>query len=1025
MLSIGALSSAAQGASYYERDGYYAKDDPEHRDASAWAGKGAEELGLKGPVDADTFRQVLEGKVPDGSGRQLGRRGKDGEITHRPGRDLTFSAPKSVSIAALVGGDRRIVEAHDRAVAATLAWVEKNAAETRMKNPETGNMARVGGQKIVAATFRHDTSRNLDPQLHTHAVVANMVQGEDGKWRSMANESLYANQKLIGMLYRNELAAGLGKLGYDIEKTHADGRFEIAGVPREAIEGFSSRRAEIEAAMEARGLGASADNPRIAERAALMTRAKKRDIDRDELGGVWQRQAADLGLDAGGLVAGAVERSGPAEREAVPEPPSGLDRGSAPTALELPGIGDARDGTAAAMHAPAEDRAPAEDGGRAPEPETAPGATPSSPAAGAVAWAMAHLSEREAVFSRTDLFAAALAHAPGAVAIGDVEREVAALEKAGALHAVDLPGAEASLATDRTVGEERETVALMRGGQARGRALMRSWQVQGHLNKGPLTAGQKDAVKLILSAKDRMVGVQGYAGTGKTTMLNRARTLAEKKGWRMAGLAPSASAAQTLATEAGIPTETLQMFLARNAGVAEGRLTRKGAREMRAAFAKTILVVDEGSLASTVQARDLLRIVAELRMPRVVLVGDAKQLDAVDAGKPFAQLQAAGMQTATMDEIMRQRDPVLREAVVASLKGDIEKAFAKLGGNVAEVKPDNIAGAVAARWLRLDAEARTNTGVMAPSHELRQAINGHIRERLDREGRIHGPSMESERLVSKGYTNAEKALAANYGVGDVVAFHRPYKRIGVEKGDERRVVGVDYKAGAVTLDDGKGGRVAWKPEEIGGRRGGSEVYRAEEIELRAGDRIRWTRNDAGLGLVNSRTAEVLGVVNGRVTFRLEDGKTLELGRGDPQLRHLDHAWASTVHAFQGRTVDNVIAAMEARHPHLTTQKSFYVEISRARDGAELVTDDAAELRAQLQAVTGERIAALEGIGEMQREAPDRGAEAALGAERRADRGAAPGTAKDRGTEGRPSNTPAKEPETPARDRGRGGMDLGL
>ena len=1027
MLSIGALSSAAQGASYYERDGYYAKDDPEHRDASAWAGRGADELGLKGPVDADTFRAVLEGRVPDGSdarigsgaGTRLGRRGKDGSIEHRPGRDLTFSAPKSVSIAALVGGDRRIVEAHDRAVAATLSWVEKNAAETRMKDPETGRMARVGNQKIVAATFRHDTSRNLDPQLHTHSVIANMVRGEDGKWRSMANEGLYAQQKLIGMLYRNELAAGLGRLGYGIEKTHADGRFEIAGVSREAIEAFSSRRAEIEAAMEARGLGASADNPRIAERAALMTRAAKRDIDRDELGSVWQRQAADLGLDAGALAADAVGISPARERDAAVEPKTGLDRVSDPATPVLLDIGDAHERIAAATAVPSQECLPLREDGRAPEPETSLDAAPSSPAAEAVAWAMAHLSEREAVFSRTDLFAAALAHAPGAVAIGDAEREVAALEKAGTLHAVNVPGAEDSLATEKTAGEERETVALMRGGQARGRALMRGWQVQGHLNKGPLTAGQKDAVKLILSAKDRVVGVQGYAGTGKTTMLNRARVLAEKKGWRMAGLAPSASAAQTLAAEAGIPTETLQMFLARNAGVAEGRLTKKGAKEMRAAFAKTVLVVDEGSLASTVQARDLLRIAAELRMPRVVLVGDAKQLDAVDAGKPFAQLQAAGMQTATMDEIMRQRDPVLREAVVASLKGDIVKAFEKLGSNVAEVKPDNIAGAVAARWLSLSDEARENTGVMAPSHELRQQINGHIRERLDREGRIHGPAMKNERLVSKGYTNAEKALAGNYGAGDVVAFHRPYKRIDVEKGDERRVTGVDRRAGAVLLADGEGGSVAWKPEEIGGRQGGSEVYRVEEIELRAGDRIRWTRNDTGLGLVNSRTAEVLGVKDGRVSFRLEDGKTLELGRGDPQLRHLDHAWASTVHAFQGRTVDNVIAAMEARHKHLTTQKSFYVEISRARDRAELVTDDAAELRAQLQAVTGERIAALEGTGETRREALDRGAE------RRADRGAVPGTAKDRGTETAPSKSPAKEPETPVRDRGKGGMDLAL
>ena len=101
--------------------------------------------------------------------------------------------------------------------------------------------------------------------------------------------------------------------------------------------------------------------------------------------------------------------------------------------------------------------------------------------------------------------------------------------------------------------------------------------------------------------------------------------------------------------------------------------------------------------------------------------------------------------------------------------------------------------------------------------------------------------------------------------------------------------------------------------------------------------------------------------DGRVTFRLEDGRSLDLAPGDSQLRHVDRAWASTVHAFQGRTVDTVIAAMEANHPHLTTQKSFYVEISRARDKAELVTDDRAALKEQLEAATGERIAALEAV----------------------------------------------------------------
>ena len=990
MLSIGALASAAQGASYYERDGYYAKDDPDHKAASAWAGKGAAELGLDGPVDADVFRTVLEGKVPDGSGQQLGRRGKDGAIAHRPGRDLTFSAPKSVSLAALVGGDKRIVEAHDRAVKATLGWIEKNAAETRVQDKETGKMVRAGGQEIVAATFRHDTSRNLDPQLHTHAVLANMVKGEDGKWRTMANEGLYERQKLIGMLYRNELASGLSRLGYDIEKTHADGRFEIGGVSRGVIEAFSTRRAEIEAAMAERNLGTPADNPRLAERSALMTRAAKRDIDRDELTGVWEKQAADLGFDATALVAEAESKTA---APAMTAPEMARETGA-----EGPGT--------VVVEGAVGDRSPAPDPGS----EAGTGRGPGQ-AAEAVAWAMEHLSEREAVFARADLFAAALAHAPGRITIAEAEREVAALEKAGALHAVSLPGAEDALATERTVGEERETVAMMRAGSGQGRAPMRGWAVQGHLNKGPLTAGQKDAVKLILSAKDRVVGVQGYAGTGKTTMLDRARVLAAKKGWRMLGLAPSASAVKTLAAEAGIESETLQRFLARNTGVAEGRLTKRGAKEMRAAFAKTILVVDEGSLASTVQARDLLRIANEIRIPRVVLVGDAKQLDAVDAGKPFAQLQGAGMKTATMDEIMRQRDPALKEAVEASLKGDIARAFEKLGPNVAEVKPDNIAGAVAARWLTLSAEQRESTGVMAPSHELRQEINGHIRERLAREGRIDGPALQAERLVSRGYTNAEKALAGNYAAGDVVAFHRSYKRIGVEKGDERRVAGVDHKSREVLLEGGDDGTVRWKPGEIGGRRGGSEIYRAEGIELRAGDRIRWTRNDAGLGLVNSRTAEVVSVANGRVAFRLEDGRKLELGSADPQLRHLDHAWASTVHAFQGRTVDNVIAAMEARHPHLTTQKSFYVEISRARDRAELVTDDAAELRAQLQAVTGERIAALEGIGEMKREAPDRGAES---------------TKTEAGKERDEPSGPQKDRESVVPERGKSaGMDLGL
>ncbi len=584
---------------------------------------------------------------------------------------------------------------------------------------------------------------------------------------------------------------------------------------------------------------------------------------------------------------------------------------------------------------------------------------------------MAHLAEREAVFSRTDLLAAMLAWRPGAVAIGEAEDAVTRLEKTGTLHAANLPVPGDPLTTDKAVADEKETVALMNAGRDRGAAVMHGRAVDKALRNGPLTAGQEDAVKLILSAKDRTVGVQGYTGTGKTAMLNRARALLEKRGFEVRGLAPSASAARTLENEAGIRSETLQRFLARNAGVAEGRLTARGERQMRAAFKKTVLVVDEGSLASTVQARDLLRIANVLRIPRVVLVGDEKQLDAVDAGKPFGQLQRAGLKTATMDEIMRQRDAGLKAAVEASLAGDVKKAFEKLGPNVAEVKADNIAGAAAARWLKLSVSERENAGLMAPSHALREEINDIIRD-----GAIAGPALGTERLVSRGYTNAEKALAANYAPGDVVAFHRAYKRLGVGKGDELRVVGIDRSADAVKLMGKDGGTVSWDPYRLAGGTGGVEVYRSDAIELRAGDRIRWTRNDARHELVNSATAEVAAVGDRAVTLRLEDGRVLDMRKDDPQLRHVDRAWASTVHAFQGRTVDTVIAAMEANRPHLTTQKTLYVEISRARDRAELVTDDRDALRERLEAATGERVAALEAV-EPERE-KSRGPEPAHG-----------------------------------------------
>ena len=910
--SIGVVASPSQGVSYYQRDGYYARDDPAHLEASAWAGKGAEALGLSGPVDPDTFQGILEGKVPDGP--YLGRRGKDGEIEHRPGRDVTMSAPKSVSLVAMVGGDERIVEAHDRAVRTTLGWVEKNAVLTRMQDGTTGAMVHAGDQKTVVATFRHDTSRNLDPQLHTHCVIANMVQGPDNYWRTMVNDGLYHQQKAISAIYRAELAEGLARLGYEAERTHADGRFEIAGIPREVIEAFSTRRAEIQAAMKDRGFDDPSDNKRLADGAALMTRAAKRDVDKGELRQVWDRQAQSLGFSPKPIMDLAAQREpetstwDPASREAL-------------LSGEEYFVTDA------------------------------------------VNWAVEHLSERQAVFSHADLLAAALSQEPGSATVQEAEWAVEVLERDGKLHGAIGPEHGRHWATEAAVAREWETVERMREGKDAGERIMRRWVATAKLHRGRLNEGQKQTVKLLLSSTDRVVGVQGYAGTGKTTMLDRFRSLAESAGYRVKGLAPSASATRTLGRESGIRSETLQRYLTRHAGVVEGRATPRSLRELRAAQARTVLVVDESSLASSEQMRGLLRIATALRLPRVVLVGDEKQLDGVDAGKPFAQLKSAGMETAVMDEILRQRDMELREAVRAGLTSEVKTAFAKLGDRVAQAEPDRIGLEAAERWLSLSPEQRDTAGVIAPTRALRDQINETIRDRLIVEGAVSGPAREVGKLVPRGLTHAEMTRSENYEAGDTVIFNRRYKTLGVEKGDRREVAGVDADTRTVHLKDDLGHAVEWKPGRIAAAKGGVELFRSENLELRSGDKVRFTRNDPVSGLTNGQVAAVESVGQDGFRFRLEDGSPMKFGERDPQHRHLDRAWAATIHAFQGRTVDRIIAAMPSGNANLVNQKSLYVAISRARDRADLVTDDPKRLADQLERATGERIAALDAVAE--------------------------------------------------------------
>jgi conjugative relaxase-like TrwC/TraI family protein len=201
---------------------------PEQKNSMSWYGKAAEDLGLTGEnVSSKQFKSIMAGHVP-GTDMRIGRQ-EAGEFKHTPGRDITFSAPDSVSRAALVLGDDRLIEAHNKAVERTLNYIEEKHLTCRLMVRKTGEMELVVGQKMLAVLFLHDTSRALVQNLQTHCVIANMILGEDGKWRGVHAPPLYRNIKLIGAVYDKELAIHCKALGYGVEKSGKIEIFELIG----------------------------------------------------------------------------------------------------------------------------------------------------------------------------------------------------------------------------------------------------------------------------------------------------------------------------------------------------------------------------------------------------------------------------------------------------------------------------------------------------------------------------------------------------------------------------------------------------------------------------------------------------------------------------------------------------------------------------------------------------------------------------------------------------------------------------
>ena len=955
MITIQQLRDADGASRYFsELDDYYREGGSAPAEL---AGSGATRLGLDGAFDktrATAFAAALRGEV---AGQQVGDPAR-----HRAGYDLTFSAPKSVSVAALVAGDDRLAAAHDRAARAALAHIEAHALVTRQRGADGKGYAwrQVDG---IAGVFRHTTNRRTEPDLHSHVVIANAgYDRTTGRWVSIDGKELFAVQREAGTLYMAELARGAREAGYEIDWTINDKghpSFELRDVPPELSRAFSTRTQAIEAELARRGLTRETASPDAKQAATLATRDRKQTgVDRAALVDAWRAVAKEHGYDL-----------------------------------------DKKHGALVGEH----ERVAASDD--------------------AVKRAIEHLAERDMRFSHRDFAHEARIYAQGHASDADLDAAIERAQRSGTLiqrqswgrTAGGQRGHRDGFTTAEGVKTERALLATASklerangphlidpaqkaplSGRGAQRAIEHAIAAREKANGRPMTDEQRAATASILASGSRFHVLSGHAGTAKTTsVLAAVADQARASGVTVRAMAPTSSAAGTLGEALGAKSPTTVAAVLHE----QQKPVRPGAREL--------WIVDEAGMVAAKDMRDLLTR-ADRAGATVVLSGDERQIGSVGAGAAYSQLSSSVRpeHRHQLTQIVRQRDATLREAVYDALSGRVREALRK--ADTHEIKGRDAQIQTAAARYQQAQSAGKSALVVTLSRSDRSDVNRAVHDQRVAAGQVRDVR-EVEILDSKQWTGAQKSDAARYQAGDVIVWGAAHRR-GPDKGEQTPVV--ESRDGMVTVQREDGSSWTFNPRLVTK----FDVFDQRALEVGRGDSIMTRsvmRNGEGERIANGTRLEVTSVRDGRLTVRDEKGRThhLDARRG----LHLDHGYAMTADAAQGRTVDTAIGVMRSGQENLADQSRLYVSISRAKDAGVIITDNAERLAAALEKNTGQRQQALEPAAE--REPPLPGALAQWLAEREAD-------LDERGGGLPAMTTETLDPEVAAAVE-RGGTQLGL